>query len=184
MALHTARIAGIEVQQEEFERASRFLDSVQAKGTARYKYEPASPDSKATAALTAEALLCRQWLGWPKTFQQMTAGVKYVTSDENLPSWTAGRRNVYGWYYTAQMLHNLGGDDWIRWNTTAREVVIKHQVTTGSIKAGLDTRGSWSPNSPPGIGEEYADKAGRLYITSLCILILETPYRHQPIYEP
>lgn len=184
MALHTARMAGLEVQQEEFERASRFLDSVQAKGTARYKYEPTSPDTKATAALTAEALLCRQWLGWPKTFPQMTAGVKYVTADENLPSWTAGRRNVYGWYYTAQMLHNLGGDDWIRWNTTAREVVIKHQVTSGPSKAGLDTRGSWHPNSPPGIGEEYADKAGRLYITSLCILILETPYRHQPIYEP
>jgi hypothetical protein len=184
MALHTARMAGLEIQQEEFERASLFLDSVQARGSARYKYEPASPDSKATAALTAEALLCRQWLGWPKTFPQMMAGVKYVTSDENLPSWTAGRRNVYGWYYTSQMLHNLGGDDWNRWNTAVRDLVVKHQVTTGTTKAGLDTRGSWNPNSPPGTGEEYADKAGRLYLTSLCILILETPYRHQPVFEP
>ena len=180
MALHTARIAGIEVQQEEFERASRFLDSVQAKGSARYKYEPSSPDNKATAALTAEALLCRQWLGWPKTFPQMTAGVKYVTADENLPSWSAGRRNVYGWYYTAQMLHNLGGDDWIRWNTVARKVIIEKQAVGGAP----DIRGSWNPISPPGLGEEYADKAGRLYITSLCILILETPYRHKPVYEP
>ena len=184
MALHTARMAGLEVQQEEFERASHFLDSVQAKGSARYKYEPTSPDNKATAALTAEALLCRQWLGWPKTFQQMTAGVTYVTSDENLPAWSGGRRNVYGWYYTSQMLHNLGGDDWKRWNIAVRDVVVKNQVTGGGNKPGQDIRGSWSPNTPPGMGEEYADKAGRLYMTALCILILETPYRHQPVYEP
>lgn len=182
MALHTARMAGMEVQQEEFERASRFLDSVQAKGTARYKYEPTSPDSKATAALTAEALLCRQWLGWPRDFPQMKQGVRYILADENLPEWTAGRRNVYGWYYTAQMLHNLGGDDWIRWNTAAREVIVKKQVKGGSVKPGQDMNGSWHPTLPSGVGEEYADKAGRLYITALCILILETPYRHEPIY--
>jgi hypothetical protein len=183
MALHSARMAGIEIQQEEFERASLFLDSVQARGSARYKYEPTSPDSKATPALTAEALLCRQWLGWPKSFPQMIAGVKYVTADENLPSWSSGRRNVYGWYYTSQMLHNLGGDDWKRWNTAVRDVVVRNQVTTGSAKPGQDTRGSWHPTSPPGTGEEYAEKGGRLYITALCLLILETPYRHQPIYK-
>ena len=183
MALHTARMASIEVQQEEFERASRFLDSVQAKGTARYKYEPSSPDNKATAALTAEALLCRQWLGWPKTFQQMTAGVKYVTSEESLPSWTSGRRNVYGWYYTAQMLHNIGGEDWIRWNTAARDIIIKNQEKFGGVKPDKGIKGSWAPTKISGVGEEYADKAGRLYITALCILILETPYRHEPIYE-
>jgi hypothetical protein len=182
MALHTARMAGIEVPQEDFERASQFLDSVQAKGSARYKYEPSSPDNKATAALTAEALLCRQWLGWPKSFTQMTAGVKYVTAAENLPSWTDGRRNVYGWYYTSQLLHNYGGDEWKRWNIAVRDAIVRNQVTGGTVKPGQDTRGSWNPNSPKGQGEEYADKAGRLYLTALCILTLETPYRHQPIY--
>ena len=183
MALHTARMAGIEIQQEEFERASRFLDLVQAKGTARYKYEPSSPDSKATAAMTAEALLCRQWLGWPKTFPQMTAGVKYVLAEEEPLSWSGGRRNLYGWYYTAQLLHNLGGEDWVRWNTAARAAIIKNQAG-GTTTAGKDTRGSWNPNSPPGDPNESADVGGRLYITSLCILILETPYRHQALYEP
>ncbi len=183
MALHTARMAGIEIRQEEFERASQFLDSVQAKGTARYKYEPTSPDRDARAALTAEALLCRQWLGWPKTFPQMTAGVKYVLAEEEPLSWSGGRRNVYGWYYTAQMLHNLGGDDWIRWNTAARQIIIKNQAG-GTTTAGKDTRGSWSPNSPPGDSYERTGDGGRLYMTALCILILETPYRHEPIYGP
>ncbi len=184
MALHTARMAGIEVPPGDFERASLFLDSVQVAGSARYKYEPSSPENKATAALTAEALLCRQWLGWPRNFQQMTAGVKYVTADESLPSWSDGRRNVYGWYYTSQMLHNLGGEEWKRWNLAVRSAIVKNQVTSGGTKPGMDTRGSWNPNSPRGEGEEYADKAGRLYLTALCVLTLETPYRHQPIYPP
>src|ERR1700761_5090789 len=134
MALHTARMAGIEIPHEDFVRASGFLDSVQVKGLSRYKYEPTSPDSKGSPALTAEALLCRQWLGWPKNFPEMIQGVKYVTAEEQLPEWSGGRRNVYAWYYTSQMLHNLGGEDWKRWNTAVRDTVIKNQVSSGSPK--------------------------------------------------
>ena len=182
MALHTARMAGIEIPQEDFVRASAFLDSVQVKGLSRYKYEPTTPDGKASPALTAEALLCRQWLGWPKTFPEMVQGVKYISADEQLPAWTGGRRNVYAWYYTSQMLHNIGGPEWKRWNTAVRDIVVKNQVTTASVKPGMDTRGSWHPMSPPGDPFEHSEKGGRLYMTVLCILILETPYRHQPIY--
>jgi hypothetical protein len=182
MALHTARMAGIEVAQDDFVRASAFLDSVQVRGMSRYKYEPTSPDSKASAALTAEALLCRQWLGWPRNFPEMVQGVKFVTSEEQLPAWGGGRRNVYAWYYTSQMLHNYGGEEWKRWNSAVRDAVVRNQVTTGSAKAGADTRGSWNPTAPPGDPFEHSEKGGRLYMTALCILILETPYRHQPLY--
>lgn len=183
MALHTARMAGIEVQQEDFVRASVFLDSVQVAGMSRYKYEPTTPDQKASPGLTAEALLCRQWLGWPKDFSEMTEGVKYVTSAEQAPAWSGGRRNVYAWYYTSQMLHNIGGEDWKRWNTAVRDSIVRSQMTGGSAKQGQDVRGSWNPTSPPGDPFEHSEKGGRLYITALCILILETPYRHQPIYS-
>jgi hypothetical protein len=182
MALHTARMAGIEVQHEDFVRASSFLDSVQVPGMSRYKYEPTTPDAKASPGLTAEALLCRQWLGWPKNTPQMSQGVKYVTDAEQSPSWSGGRRNVYAWYYTSQMLHNIGGDDWKRWNSAVRDAVIKNQVTGGTAKQGQDVRGSWNPTSPPGDPFEHSERGGRLYMTTLCILILETPYRHQSIY--
>ena len=182
MALHTARMAGIEVQHEDFVRASTFLDSVQVRGSSRYKYEPTSPDKNASPALTAEALLCRQWLGWPKNFPDMVLGVKYVAADEQLPAWSGGRRNVYAWYYTSQMLHNIGGDDWKRWNTAVQKAVVESQLSAGSVKAGQDVRGSWNPTSPPGDPFEHSEKGGRLYMTALCILILETPYRHQPVY--
>jgi len=183
MALHTARMAGLKVPQADFERASAFLDSVQTQQGARYKYEPLDPANRVTAALTAEGLLCRQWLGWPKDHPPMQNGVNWLLSDENAPEWMPGRRNVYAWYYTAQMLHNLGGDPWQKWYPPVRDTIVKHQVSGGSAKSPNDVRGSWHPTQPPGLGEEYSDKAGRLYVTAMCLLILETPYRHRPLYE-
>lgn len=182
MALHTARIAGIDVAEGEFERASQFLDSVSENQGARYKYEPQDPPNRVTAALTAEGLLCRQWMGWPQDYPPMRNGVSFLLRPENRAEWSGGRRNVYGWYYMAQTLHNLGGEPWETWFPPVRNLIVKHQVSGGGGK-GNDIRGSWHPTQPPGMGEEYGDKAGRLYVTVMCLLILETPYRHKPLYE-
>jgi hypothetical protein len=183
MALHSARMADLPVPDHEFERASRFLDSVQVQQGARYKYEPLDPPQRVTPALTAEGILCRQWLGWPKDHPAMIDAVGWLTSDENRPEWTAGRRNLYAWYYTAQVLHNLGGPAWESWYPPVRDLLIKHQMAGGSTRAPHDVRGSWHPTQPPGTESEYGDKAGRLYVTALCLLILETPLRHKPLYE-
>ncbi len=182
MALHTARMAGIEVAASDFERASAFLDSVQESHGARYKYEPLDPPQRVTAALTAEGLLCRQWLGWPKSHPPMLDGVAYLLDGARKPEWSGGRRNVYAWYYTSQMFHNLGGEPWEQWYPPVRDLIVRHQINSGSGKSPNDVRGSWHPNQPPGSPEEYGEKAGRLYVTVMCILILETPYRHQPLY--
>jgi hypothetical protein len=181
MALHSARIAGIAVSDESFERSSSFLDRVQEQGGARYKYEPNEPANRVSAARTAMGLLCRQWIGWPRSYPPMVDGIAYLNEDRHQPQWKAGRRNVFEWYYITQVLHNVGGRDWKRWNTSVREVLIQNQLTTGSVKPGVDIRGSWSPR-PEGEGEEYSEKAGRLYLTAMCILILESPYRHRPVY--
>jgi hypothetical protein len=182
MALHSARIAEITVPPEEFQRSSSFLDRVQEHGGSRYKYEPNEPESRVTVARTAIGLLCRQWLGWPRTHPPLVDGVKFLMENRNRPQWSAGRRNVFEWYYITQVVHNMGGDDWKLWNTAVLDAVVRNQVSAGSSKSGQDVRGSWSPR-PEGEGEEYADKAGRLYLTAMCILILETPYRHRPIYD-
>ncbi len=182
MALHTARIAGIEIPLEEFNRASVFIDSVQEMNGARYKYMANDPSDRVSAAMTAEGLLCRQWLGWPKSHPAMSDGVRFVLQRKNAPEWSTGRRNVYSWYYTAQLLHNLGGDAWKEWYKSVQTAIIENQTKVGSSKKGKDIRGSWHPTSPTGAAEEYANKAGRLYITAMCILILETPVRHAPVY--
>ena len=181
MALHSARIAGIEVSAESFERSASFLDRVQANGGSRYKYEPNEPDSRISVARTAMGLLCRQWLGWPKRHPPLIDGIAFLSEERNRPQWSAGRRNVFEWYYISQVLHNVGGPSWKQWNRAVREVLVQNQLSSGSSKSGQDVRGSWSPR-PDGEGEEYSDKAGRLYLTTMCILILETPYRHHPVY--
>lgn len=182
MALHSARMAGIEIPHEDFVRASAFLDSVKVKGMSRYKFKPNSPDSDATTGLTAEAILCRQWFGWPKSSTEMKDALKYITSADQKPSWGDGRRNVFRWYYTTEVLHNIGGEEWKQWNDAVRTTIVRNQVTSGGGKPGQDVRGSWNPTPSVGDPREFDEKWGRLYVTSMCILILQTPYRHEPIY--
>lgn len=179
MALHTARAAGIEVDDAAFQRASQFLDTVASNGGARYRYEPTNPPSNVTLAMTAEGLLCREFLGWPKDHPSLLDGIEWMTSEINEPRWSGGRRNVYAWYYVGQALHNVGGDPWKSWYTRASSEIADNQVRGGKI----EVRGSWSPISPPGDDHEYAKQGGRLYLTSLSLLVLELPYRHQPVYQ-
>ena len=71
--------------------------------------------------MTAEGLLCRQYLGWPRNHPALVSGVKYLLEPENLPDWDSGRRNIYHWYYASQVLHNLQGSEWETWNSARRE---------------------------------------------------------------
>jgi hypothetical protein len=175
MALESARTAGLDVPPNVLERAAGFLDLVQEQDGSRYRYEP-SPAKSATPAMTAEGLLCRQYLGWPPNHPALRAGVRYLLEPENLPQWNSGRRNVYHWYYAAQVLHNLGGGDWEVWNAAMREELVKNQAKAGKVA------GSWNPSQPVGALDENADKGGRLYVTCLCLLTLEVYYRHLPLY--
>ena len=81
------------------------------------------------------------------------------------------------------VLHNMGGDEWEDWYRAARNEIVSHQARTGSSRKGADVRGSWHPAVPPGQAAEKSDIAGRLYLAVMCVLILETPYRHVSVYE-
>lgn len=180
MALHTARAAGIEVDQQVFDRASLFLDDVQEMNGARYKYEFDLPAEDANPSMTAAGLLCRQFLGWQRATPQLQNGIDYLLLDEHLPQWTAGRRNIYEWYYVANMLHNMEGHEGERfkeWFDPLKELILDNQTKSG--KDG--ERGSWDPVAIKGHPLERAQDGGRLYMTAMCVLILETPYRHKPI---
>ncbi len=180
MALHSARMANIDVELNSFVLAERFLDSVQERPTtpAFYKYRPDFPiNNSQRLSMTAEGLLCRQWLGWPKNHLPMQVGAQFLNDHLNTPEWKPNRRNVYAWYYTAQTLHNLGGKNWEQWFQHVLPLIVK-----GQARAGKD-KGSWHPLRPVGAPQERSREAGRLYLTVMCVLILETPYRHAPLYE-
>ncbi len=171
MALQSARMAGLEVPSPVFERVGKFLDTV-ARGDrdgyyngSHYAYRPLEG---ATLTLTAEGLLCRQYLGWPQEDPRLGAGVAYII--ENLPQWD--RRNVYYWYYATQVCHHMEGRVWRNWNEVMRKVLPENQEKRGR------ERGSWDPN-----GDRWGSTGGRLYVTCLSIYVLEVYYRHLPIYQ-
>lgn len=175
MAIQTARMAGLQVPQEVLDRASVFLDRIEAQGGARYKYD-LKPESKPTLAMTAEGLLCRQYLGWPRNHPELLRGIEYITQPEHRPNWSNGHRNIYFWYYGSQVLHNVQGEAWVKWNEALRDEIVSYQEQGGKQS------GSWNPTKISGEQEEYAAAGGRLYMTTLCLLILEVYYRHLPLY--
>ncbi len=171
MALQSARMGGIEVPSPVFEKIEEFLDSV-SRGDqngydvgSRYAYRLRDG---ATLPLTAEGLLCRQYLGWPRNDPRLGAGVDYIVA--NLPAWD--KRNVYYWYYATQVLHHMEGKEWRQWNEEMKVLLPAHQEKRGR------ERGSWDPK-----GDRWGDAGGRLYVTCLSIYVLEVYYRHLPMYR-
>lgn len=168
MALQSARMAGLEVPTPALQKISRFLDSVSYSGGSSYGYH--AQHRGATASMTAEGLLCRQYLGWSQDDNRLRRGANFLNN--NLPSWERNERDVYYWYYATQVCHHMEGRYWRIWNDRMKVVLPDNQVQEGK------ERGSWEPK-----GDEWGVQAGRLFTTCLSTFMLEVYYRHLPIYK-
>jgi hypothetical protein len=171
MALQSARMAGLEVPQDHFRRVERYLDSIGQEGGTRYPYQRGR---ETTLTMTAEAMLCRQYLGWARDDERLVDAMTWITQPRNLVSFERDR-NVYYWYYATQAAHHMEGEYWKRWNEVMRQAVPEQQVRSGP------EAGSWDPLKPT--RDEWAAHGGRLYVTCLSIYMLEVYYRHMPIYS-
>lgn len=170
MALQSARMGGLKVPDDNLKRIERFLDGVALSGGSRYPYQRGE---EPRLAMTAEALLCRQYLGWQRSDRRLIEGLDWITKEENLVDYERNR-DVYYWYYAAQACHHMEGQHWKRWNERMRQAVPEHQVRTGK------EAGSWDPMKPT--MDEWGPNGGRLYVTCLSIYLLEVYYRHLPLY--
>lgn len=166
MALRSARMAYLNVPEKTFAKANSYLERAQTDNYgSRYGY---IPGSRAEPAMTAEALLCRQYAGWRADEPGMVEGVDYLLQ-EHPPN--PNRPNIYYWYYGTQMMHHIGGNPWTLWNSIVRDAVITSQKKKGH------EAGSWDPVGP------HTSSGGRLYMTAISICILEVYYRHLPLYR-
>jgi hypothetical protein len=165
MALQSARMATLQVPSEDLIRVGKFLDSASSHGGSRYAYLPGQGEK---LSMTAEALLCRQYLGWKHDDKRLLEGVDYLS--KHPVDW--GDRNVYYWYYATQVMHHMGGKPWIEWNKVMRQVVPEHQIGVGK------QHGSWDPDEQAPWGRT----GGRLFVTCLSTYMLEVYYRHLPLY--
>ncbi|MBL9124886.1 MAG: terpene cyclase/mutase family protein [Planctomycetaceae bacterium] len=170
MGLQSARMAGLDVPAETLARVHKYLDAAQAEGGSRYAYEPGK---EPTVVMTAEGLLCRQYLGWPQNDERLDRGTEYLVQLENLPKWED--RNVYYWYYATQVLHHLEGPRWEKWNNVMRELLPAKQEKSGA------EAGSWHPTA--GEPDRWGFQGGRLFVTCLSVYVLEVYYRHMPLYS-
>lgn len=167
MALQSARMAKMNVPQSSLDGVARWLDSVATVDGVRYRYQP---NREADEVMTAEAMLCRQYLGWKRDDERMQQAADYVLSRPIV--YGPGEQDVYYWYYATQFLHHMEGPHWNKWNA-----VMRQAVPTKQIKEGKES-GSWAPRD-----DAWGPQAGRLYVTCLSIYMLEVYYRHLPLYS-
>lgn len=171
-ALRSARLAGLHLSKEVLTNCRLYLDrAVAGAKKALYAYQPGQGP---TFSMTAEALLCRQYLGWGREHPSLQYGVGQVIAD--LDKNAQFDRNIYYWYYATQLLHNMQGKLWKRWNPKIRDTLVAMQVKG----KGCD-RGSWHHSLPA--PDRWGRRVGRLYVTTMSILTLEVYYRYLPLYQ-
>ena len=166
MALKSGDMAGLQIAPTTIAKAAAFLDTVQADASgATYGYTDAS---EPTAGRSAVGILCRMYMGWGRDRPGLGEGVAHLAA-------LGPTDDLYYDYYATQIMHHVGGEPWVGWNTAMKRLLLESQSRSGH------EAGSWREGVAGGIG---GVKAGRLYCTSLATMILEVYYRHLPIYRP
>ena len=172
MALKSAEMGGIEVPAKTFQSIEAFVDAVAVERGTRYGYRrdvPDVPPAQVTAAVSAEGLLCRQYLGWMRDDPRLVEGLERLVAGNVFDF--ENDKDFYAWYYVTQVAHHLGGPAWDRWNAKLRDELPARQVKNGR------EAGSWDPSL-----DKWGHIAGRLYATCFCTWMLEVYYRHLPLY--
>ncbi|HEY1785418.1 MAG TPA: prenyltransferase/squalene oxidase repeat-containing protein, partial [Pirellulales bacterium] len=165
MALKSAELAGIPMPEQTRAGAIRFLKSVGAGnegGLAGYR-----PGENPSRSMTAEALVCRQFLGMARDNPAADEAGKSLLDE--LPS--KDKVNLYYWYYGTLGMYQLQGEYWQRWNEALQGALVGRQQTDG------DAAGSWDPVCV------WGGYGGRVYSTAMSALCLEVYYRFLPLYN-
>ncbi|WP_315852947.1 prenyltransferase/squalene oxidase repeat-containing protein [Novipirellula galeiformis] len=171
MGLKSGEAAGLEVDRYIWPKIQRYFDSVSTDGGEDYYgvgYSYMIGDV-ATPSMTAEGLLCRQYMGADRNLLGMSRSLASLASNHPIDLQDP---DVYYWYYATQSLHHFGGPLWTKWNDQLKVQLPASQVNRGREK------GSWSPQN-----DAWGRHAGRLYTTCFSIFCLEVYYRHMPLYE-
>jgi hypothetical protein len=166
LVLKSAQEIGIPISGNVQEGASRWLRLVErgpSGGLASYQ-----PGKPVTPTMTAEAWVCRQFLGHGGPSPASDEAAAYLL--ESAPG--RGEYNIYYWYYGTLAMFQRGGTDWSRWNQSIRDELVKRQRTEGHAT------GSWDPDPT-----QYGRFGGRVYATALATLSLEVYYRYLRLYE-
>ena len=157
MALRSARLNGAPVPRSAIDDAVAYVLRHHNSHRGTFGYRNTTSNAR---TLTGAGLLCLELSGkhgHPATF----AAARYLMDTyEELPNQTRG---LYGLYYTAQGLFQIGGEEWRRFSDWMYAYWIPRQRSDGS----------WDR------GEENC----LAYQTAMVALSFAVPYRQLPIYQ-
>jgi hypothetical protein len=164
MAIKSGEMAGIEVPKVTIDNVGRWLKSVEDKNGGRFGYTGRG----ASPAMTAEGLLCLQFMQIDRNDPRMRRGADYLL--QHLPQ-RSQKNTSYYWYYATQVMYHMQGQYWKTWNDQLRDQLVETQVKSGHMA------GTWTPR------DRWEKRGGRVYSTAMKLLMLEVYYRHLPLYQ-
>ena len=169
-ALKTAKLARMKFDHAVYSRAMTYVDAMTDKGASKdssgvvgYQYQADQDYGAGHPALTAAAMLVRQFSGVGVKSHILVKGAELTR--KQAPDWS--RKDFYLWYYATYAMHNMGGEHRVWWNRRIRDVLVQNQCKLG------DNAGSWDPK-----GARWGSRGGRVYATALGALCLEVYYRY------
>ncbi len=165
MALKSAELSGVPTPVATRAGMVRFLKNASSGahgGIAAYR-----PNDRPSRTMTAEALVCRQFLGMSRDNPAAGEAATYLLGE--LP--TSERINLYYWYYGTLGMYQQGGEPWQQWNSAMQITLLPRQIRTGTLT------GSWDPDCV------WGGYGGRVYSTAMATLCLEVYYRYLPLYQ-
>ncbi|MEE9394262.1 MAG: hypothetical protein V3W41_17320 [Planctomycetota bacterium] len=180
MALESARIGGIRVPDEVFDRARRYVVKSwdRRRKSFRYNHDPSWLQNRYAIlpGSNAAAVFALQLLGEKGAEQQVRGGLQACLDRPPIGRWRKpssdnfvrrGMGNEYYLYYATLALRMQGGDAWAYWNDRLKPLLLNNQSDNGS----------WKPIS---YYAEYARDSDRdrSYTTAMCVLMLEVYYRY------
>ncbi len=178
-ALDSARQAGLQVPDECFAGALRWVHAVTHKEFGKTGYTQNGDNgarlSEAqafppTESMTAAGLSIRLACGQGGRDEPVVLGVRLLL---NLPpSWKPQDWNdFYYWYYGTVALSKLGGPEWRRWARALKAALLPNQ------RKGGDVEGSWDPC------DAWGTAGGRVYSTAINAVTLSVCQR-TPLVRP
>jgi len=160
-ALRSARNNGAPVPKEAIEKAVKFILRCRTQDNG-FAYQPGGG---ANLARTGIGLLCLEMAGRHRDDVTLKAG-QYILKQYQANTTLNGETcHYYAWYYIANGMFQLGGQEWESFAPLLYNNILKMQLENGS----------W-----PVSGGHENDTA---YCTSMAILSLSVSYRQLPIYQ-
>lgn len=157
MALRAAKNAGLHVPDKTMKRALRYINDCYDKRSGGFTYQPRN---RAPGFARTAAGICVLYLVGEYNAEEIPRAVDYLIKNRRVR-----QHYWYGHYYAAHAMHQVGGKRWEQWYNQVRDELLAVQ----------NADGSWTRPVYTGVG--------RVYQTSIAVIVLSVPTHYLPIFQ-